>query len=259
MLNGRVYGARRLHANPFASARDAEPEFVEWGYGGMGSVKNAAGSGSAMWGRLQSQGGVMVGSVEGAPVVEDDDDGSGMAWVRKRREKRERERLAREEAEKMAAQSKEREQPSSSSARPQDPESHAHAPLSPLPPTSTDTNPGTSPQPQKDTGPDLRTNPISTTTPPEPISTSNSFERHEILTASVPSHLHRRISSGRRISDQGSVEALAGPSSAFGSGSSPAPPSSTGSVDEEDEESGEGTPLGGSDDEDDDSDEVAVS
>ncbi|KAG1751504.1 uncharacterized protein EDB91DRAFT_610356 [Suillus paluster] len=38
MLNGRVYGSKRqTPTKPFASARD-EPEFVEWGYGGMGSV-----------------------------------------------------------------------------------------------------------------------------------------------------------------------------------------------------------------------------
>jgi hypothetical protein len=44
MLNGRVYGAKK-HApieqkNPFATARTGD-EFVEWGYGGAGSVKTA--------------------------------------------------------------------------------------------------------------------------------------------------------------------------------------------------------------------------
>ncbi|KAI0688315.1 hypothetical protein C8T65DRAFT_122724 [Cerioporus squamosus] len=52
MLNGRVYGARRKpNANPFANVRTDEPEFVEWGYGGMGSVKNASGQNS-MWSRV---------------------------------------------------------------------------------------------------------------------------------------------------------------------------------------------------------------
>jgi hypothetical protein len=45
LLNGRVYGARRGHqlknSNLFETARDTEPEFVEWGYGGMGSNKTA--------------------------------------------------------------------------------------------------------------------------------------------------------------------------------------------------------------------------
>ena len=39
-LNDRVYGAKK-NTNPFANARDEEPEFVEWGYGGMGSVTGA--------------------------------------------------------------------------------------------------------------------------------------------------------------------------------------------------------------------------
>lgn len=75
MLNGRVYGARRyagehyvclvLHAdltyppiaaqtlaNPFANVRD-DPEFVEWGYGGMGSVHASAGIADDMWKGLQ--------------------------------------------------------------------------------------------------------------------------------------------------------------------------------------------------------------
>ncbi|KAJ8495572.1 hypothetical protein ONZ45_g12801 [Pleurotus djamor] len=69
MLNGRVYGHRRGSsggaggggANPFANARDeADPEFVEWGYGGMGSVRNGA-DGSGVWGRLQREGTVLGG------------------------------------------------------------------------------------------------------------------------------------------------------------------------------------------------------
>lgn len=41
MLNGRVYGSKRNAKNPFSNIPDKEPEFVEWGYGGMGSVKVA--------------------------------------------------------------------------------------------------------------------------------------------------------------------------------------------------------------------------
>ncbi|KAF9228697.1 hypothetical protein BS17DRAFT_763426 [Gyrodon lividus] len=56
MLNGRIYGGKRYAAqtlaNPFANVRD-EPEFVEWGYGGMGSVQASAGIASDMWRGLQ--------------------------------------------------------------------------------------------------------------------------------------------------------------------------------------------------------------
>ncbi|KAJ6606375.1 hypothetical protein DFH09DRAFT_1067227 [Mycena vulgaris] len=113
--------------NPFGNARDDEPEFVEWGYGGMGSVRN----GHAAWGRVQGGGGPKVngaaastgtastnetsanGNGNGkahAPAVgmgvvasggadEDEDDGTGMGWVRRRREAREREKREREERE----------------------------------------------------------------------------------------------------------------------------------------------------------------
>ncbi|KAK0225183.1 hypothetical protein EDD85DRAFT_223695 [Armillaria nabsnona] len=75
MLNGRVYGQKKAQRerNLFANAPDAEPEFVEWGYGGMGSVKSSKEAGGKMWGKLQSE-------------DRDDDDGGGMAWVKKRRE-----------------------------------------------------------------------------------------------------------------------------------------------------------------------------
>ena len=109
MLNGRVYGAKK-NTNPFANARDEEPEFVEWGYGGMGSVKGAKSAGVGNnWDRLQggsamgthdkSRIDVGVGGVSagmGATDV-DLDDGSGLAWVKRR--KAERERKAREEKE----------------------------------------------------------------------------------------------------------------------------------------------------------------
>ncbi|EAU88177.1 hypothetical protein CC1G_03849 [Coprinopsis cinerea okayama7 len=99
MLNGRVYGGRRLNpnANLFANAPDTEPEFVEWGYGGMGSVRGAKSAGAASrWERLH-----------GSSQDEDLEDGGGMAWVKKRKEEREKkareEREAKEKAEKEAA------------------------------------------------------------------------------------------------------------------------------------------------------------
>ena len=73
MLNGRIYGGKRyageyMHlslfhranilfsaqtlANPFANVRE-DPEFVEWGYGGMGSVHASAGIANDMWKGLQ--------------------------------------------------------------------------------------------------------------------------------------------------------------------------------------------------------------
>lgn len=110
MLNGRVYGHRRnsSNGNPFANARDeADPEFVEWGYGGMGSVRNGSGVGHGVWGRLQSEGTALGGS--GKTDDEELDDGSGMGWVRKRREQKEKkereekERLAKEAQAKLEA------------------------------------------------------------------------------------------------------------------------------------------------------------
>jgi hypothetical protein len=104
MLNGRVYGKK--NANPFANIPDQEPEFVEWGYGGMGSVKGAKSAGvSSDWGKLH--GGSAMGDDGsrkvgvGADADIDLDDGSGLAWVKKRKE--ERERKAREQKENEAA------------------------------------------------------------------------------------------------------------------------------------------------------------
>ncbi|KAK7689021.1 hypothetical protein QCA50_007712 [Cerrena zonata] len=115
MLNGRVYGARRVA--PFANVRDEEPEFVEWGYGGMGSVNNSSqGVGADIWSKLQSantsisggprsrgssltqtptgsgesaQSGYIASAGSGRGGAEEDDDGSGLAWVRRRKKERE--------------------------------------------------------------------------------------------------------------------------------------------------------------------------
>lgn len=110
MLNGRVYGSKRKAlANPFANVRD-EPEFVEWGYGGMGSISCSndskysvlAKGTPALLAHGHAQKVVVGGGRDGAArerkggvgipdlVGGDDDDGSGMGWVRKRRQERER-------------------------------------------------------------------------------------------------------------------------------------------------------------------------
>ncbi|KAF7978716.1 hypothetical protein HWV62_44999 [Athelia sp. TMB] len=90
MLNGRVYGGRRAlqHSNLFATAKDEEPSFVEWGYGGMGAVRSNSGVGAhgSKWARVQGG-----GALGGGARDEDDDDGGGMAWARKRKEAREAE------------------------------------------------------------------------------------------------------------------------------------------------------------------------
>ena len=98
--------------------RSEEPEFVEWGYGGMGSVKTAASVGADnKWSRVT--GSSAIGSGAGgswqkdsrgraAPAADPDDDGSGMAWLKKRREQREREKKEAEAA-KPAAEAAEKE------------------------------------------------------------------------------------------------------------------------------------------------------
>ena len=91
MLNGRVYGRRRPYSqastDPFANVRTTEPEFVEWGYGGMGSNKsNTNSSMGSAWKVVQN-------GKNASAFGNDDDDSSGMAWVKKRRAERERAKL----------------------------------------------------------------------------------------------------------------------------------------------------------------------
>lgn len=121
MLNGRVYGAKRMHnQNAFANIRSEEPEFVEWGFGGMGSVQKG-GVGAGIWAKVQSTGGVSVGAHDstshhrpaktesGGRLGGDDDDGdgSGMGWVKRRREQREKEKREREAREREQASKQE--------------------------------------------------------------------------------------------------------------------------------------------------------
>lgn len=105
MLNGRVYGARKHHrANLFDNIPDEEPEFVEWGYGGMGSV----GAGG-VWAKVQSDRKFFDGGGErgrrGASNsgADAEDDGSGMGWVKKRREERERKKREEQAAQQVAS------------------------------------------------------------------------------------------------------------------------------------------------------------
>ncbi|KZT59725.1 hypothetical protein CALCODRAFT_171153 [Calocera cornea HHB12733] len=92
LLNGRIYGGGRNKQQKYE-----EPEFVEWGYGGMGSNKAAQ---QGKWGSVQGKTVYTSGGGEDAKGVDDEDDGSGMAWVRKRR--RERELKAQQEKEEKA-------------------------------------------------------------------------------------------------------------------------------------------------------------
>ena len=97
MLNGRVYGRKRPYSqastNPFANVHNTEPEFVEWGYGGMGSNKsNTNSSMGSAWKVVQN------GSNSSA-FGNDEDDSSGMAWVKKRRAEREKAKLEAEQKE----------------------------------------------------------------------------------------------------------------------------------------------------------------
>ncbi|KAF8590497.1 hypothetical protein K439DRAFT_93121 [Ramaria rubella] len=99
MLNGRVYGRRPSSADPTQKQDNHEPEFVEWGYGGMGSVTSnpaprSSPTAGPNWAKLQSNGKILGDNAD------DGDDGSGMGWVKRRREQREREKKEREEREK---------------------------------------------------------------------------------------------------------------------------------------------------------------
>ena len=97
MLNGRVYGRKRPYSqasiDPFSTARNTEPEFVEWGYGGMGSNKsNTNSSMGSAWKVVQN-------GTNASSFGNDEDDSSGMAWVKKRKAERERAKLEAEKQE----------------------------------------------------------------------------------------------------------------------------------------------------------------
>ncbi|CAG8643011.1 15584_t:CDS:2, partial [Acaulospora colombiana] len=88
MLNGRVYGYRQ--SNPFANVQDNEPEFVEWGHGGAGSVRSNNSTGSSMYAGVQSAGRVSIGHTGQGAGTE--------ARERERREKEAAEAKAKEDA-----------------------------------------------------------------------------------------------------------------------------------------------------------------
>ncbi|KAI0303507.1 hypothetical protein B0F90DRAFT_1667376 [Multifurca ochricompacta] len=109
LLNGRIYGARKhphQSSNAFQNVPDKEPEFVEWGHGGMGSVRAGG-----MWAKVQSNQKLLIGHMEergrrGAPqATTDEDDGSGMGWVKRRREERERKNREEQAARPVASKS----------------------------------------------------------------------------------------------------------------------------------------------------------
>ncbi|KAF9466247.1 hypothetical protein BDZ94DRAFT_1233873 [Collybia nuda] len=223
MLNGRVYGGpkRNPDANPFANARDDDPEFVEWGYGGMGSVRGAhhagvAGADAAQdkertrWERLHSDGrGMVVGSfaegekqgvggVEGV-MGDDGDDGSGMGWVKKRREAREREKKEKEEKERAEAEAAKVPVPVVPAVE---------EPIAPVELTST-------PEPVPEPPAMAR---LPSTTP----SAAPSDPEHILKTVTLPAHLHHhhshRRTQSRTTSAEGGLNGLAGEIT-------PAPPS----------------------------------
>lgn len=146
LLNGRVYGQRRHAAfqqkNPFANVHD-EPEFVEWGHGGMGSNRSVGGK--ANYSALQSSQKLSIGHVadgKGDPA-DDDDDGGGMGWVRRRREQREQERREKEERERKEKDAAEQAEEQSTvevvgdGAAPDSQEAISEAEHAPAPPAET--------------------------------------------------------------------------------------------------------------------------
>ncbi|KAI0329897.1 hypothetical protein GY45DRAFT_1209880, partial [Cubamyces sp. BRFM 1775] len=196
MLNGRVYGAKRnANANPFANVRSEEPEFVEWGYGGMGSVKSSAGQ-SEIWSRVQ-KGNVAIGGNEqpawgSRSSAAEEDDGSGMAWLKRRREQREREKREREErgkaeAEKAAAEGELTAEKVEESAE-----------VETSTPTKADVKETESAPTAPPTGANTTVTPTPVSSTPLPPETHQSPSREEHITQTVsipaPAHHHRHHS-----------------------------------------------------------------
>ena len=191
MLNGRVYGSkhRKGHEGPnlFANIRDEEPEFVEWGYGGMGSVKNAASHGSGVnWSKVQ-------GSGAGLGVNDDDDDVSGLAWVRKR--KAERERKALEEKEKADAEVAAAAAPTPATSPPVEAANTDSPSTAPIP---------SAPAPAVTPSTSIPSTPAVGTPLSEALPTPRE-EHHHVLTTKVsapPRHHHHRTHSAQSSSAQ---------------------------------------------------------
>ncbi|KAH8834036.1 hypothetical protein DL96DRAFT_478282 [Flagelloscypha sp. PMI_526] len=221
MLNGRVYGANK---NPFANVRDTDPDFVEWGYGGMGSNQSKSGAPGSDWSKVQGNGSVFHSpnrkeSLESSAAVAattDGDDGSGMGWVKKRREQREREKKEREERE--SADTGEKEKPkegvgvddSIPTVLTEEPESlptsadHTPTPsrrptLNALTPLVDDTPSSTAPQPRPSTDSVAK---VTSPTHSHTSSPSQEFTEHHVLKAvNLPPTTHRRSSSHFSLAD----------------------------------------------------------
>lgn len=225
MLNGRVYGARRAkeRLQPLPSM---EPEFSEWGYGGMGSV-NTTGE----YSKLQSKTSAVSGGDE-------DDDGSGMAWIKKRKEKREREEREKKEAEAAAEAAKAQEPRASTETTDSAPTVHAEpietptvqTPTGTAPPSRQNSTPLSPPRPRTVSSPPTRQNSTATVTP----------DRHHPTVVAVPAHRGRPegtvLSSGVAMSPETSPERSSSGSSRRSSSDDEDAEESTGREDEEEEE-----------------------
>ncbi|KDN49308.1 hypothetical protein RSAG8_02010, partial [Rhizoctonia solani AG-8 WAC10335] len=229
MLNGRVYGARRARERlqPLPSM---EPQFSEWGYGGMGSV----GQGSE-YSKLQSK----TSSLGGPAGNDDEDDGSGLTWVRKRKEKKEREEREKKEAEEAAAKAAQAEAEAASSPPRTSTETAGssttvHAERSETP-TAPQTPTGTAaamspPRPRMISSPPSRQNSTATVTP----------DRHHPTVVAVPAHRGRHeasvLNSGVLASPETSPERSSGSSRRSSSSDDEDTEDSTGREEEEEEE-----------------------
>jgi len=205
MLNGRVYGSKNRHrgdVNHFANIRDEEPEFVEWGYGGMGSVKGGrhagvigegsdSNKGRTQWERLHGRAGV--------GETEDDDDGTGMGWVRKRKEAREREKREKEEREKAEAEKAEAEEVVQSSTSPTEPTEESSEARALAEPSAAAAAPATDSSIDAPVG-NQPSNPVQPTVAPLASEAATSIRsssstlhlEHNLEAVTLPAHLSRR-------------------------------------------------------------------
>ncbi|CAE6434140.1 unnamed protein product [Rhizoctonia solani] len=231
MLNGRVYGARRARER-LQPQPSMEPEFSEWGYGGMGSVSNAG-----QYSKLQSN----TSSLGGRKADDDDDDGSGLTWVRKRKEKKEREEREKKEAEEAAAkaaqaQVEEASNPSRTSTETAGSSTTVHperseTPTAPQTPTGTAprANSTMSPRPRTISSPPSRQNSVATV----------ASDRHHPTVVSVPVHRGRQesvLSSSIVTSPETSPERSSDSSRRSSSSDDEDSSSNTGREDEDEEE-----------------------
>ncbi|CAE6420093.1 unnamed protein product [Rhizoctonia solani] len=226
MLNGRVYGARRARERiqPLPSM---EPEFSEWGYGGMGSVSQGS-----EYSKLQSK----TSSLGGPAGNDEEDDGSGLTWVRKRKEKKEREEREKREAEEAAAKAAQAQAEAPSSPLRTSTETagssatvHAERSETPTAP-QTPTGAMSPPRPRTISSPPSRQNSTATVTP----------DRHHPTVVAVPAHRGRQeasvLNSSVVTSPETSPERSSGSSRRSSSSDDEDTEDSTGREEEEEEE-----------------------